>query len=1368
MSGSTKQPEGGTVTGGGAGTGLLGAMLAQQNSQKKPDGKPIQGCPLEPKPGIQVQPIGPFQEPVGEISDPVKVQIRSSGTAPLVLGDVTLTGADAREFSFMGESTANRKLEPGTTFEEMQLYFRPKTAGEKTANLCVASNAEGSPTVVPLGGEGTVPEIDVSPMPASFDEVPVKTEKPLQFTIKNTGKAPLTVSKLEIAGKHASDFKVSKSALDAPVAAKSSATFDVTFAPTAAGIRSAQLKVTSDAPVLGCPQVFLTGTGFAIKDLKIPEFLAAEAETVKIEYTVEDPAAAVKSGTLEVFGKKGGTAILSRPLEEAERRNGKVSIDWKGALAATSADFPDACVTAAHSPYKLKVSLAGAAPSGGGAAPAASVETTFKVEVGKIELELGPKAVVKNARHQAVYDTIGTLPAPSQKKKLSLVSNLFSTWGDEMATDPTSFNVYRDHATQGWGDGPVIPIYAKLLVKKSTGGEVEAPKALGTVTVLWDYRDVPEDTSVLHSKARRFIDDARDRDKSTSKPAGDNCPQDLGGKRTLDGSDAVLPASASFGADVDAFPFTVTKGATRKWAAFSEPARTGANAGKTGIIFRPSRVAGDAYEIVAYVDPDKALDKEGAIDAPVKAATGSFTTWREVHLVKVFRKSATTDTYNHDEVTPFYEKVYIDLVKKAVNPELIPDCDDRFKRAIDAVGGKLAEFAVDDKEHQSTKGGHAAVGVKSHDDFVAAYVAAFDAANFATLRANPAANAFTDQQLHDFLEAQAKNELVTAGLSHATPAVAKKKYANECVKFSKDVLLKACNDALASVADDGVIVFFFQGECNNRGDADKNRINGSALNPSKHLGTNRLTRTKTGYVQVAPPSYYTGTKSMSQTISHEIGHCLFLMHTITEASATDPDAHDQDEDGCLMGYNFDVKRNFCGYCNLRLRGWNHTLLNKSSTANAKRPAIDVAPPAGFAATSVGSESAPADVTIQSTGQAPLQLGEIVLDGPQRGDFELRELDTVQKKVDPGGSTTLKVVFKPATAGDKSAELVIPSNAPDAPKVVALRTTGLAAPVPTIAPASPIDFGSVRRDTDSAPTRITVTNTGDVPLRMNALKLEGPDAFDFEIRDDHVSSQTLARNAPATVDIVFHSRAKGDKKATLIVASSAAGLPSTVELKAKSVLQPVLDAPALPAFPDVAVGDEHVQTLTITNTGSAPLTVASVRFMGFAPAFSVENDNASGKTIAAGKSATVGIKFKPNARGDERETLAITSDDPASPKNMDVRGKGLAPKVEMAPAAPFSFATTKVGVESPATSFTIRNTGDAPLVIERIRLHRSGAGDFLIKANPVIPPAKLTIDPGRDATVEIAFKPTQAKNTRAKIEIKSSTHAYDHEIKGTGT
>jgi hypothetical protein len=66
------------------------------------------------------------------------------------------------------------------------------------------------------------------------------------------------------------------------------------------------------------------------------------------------------------------------------------------------------------------------------------------------------------------------------------------------------------------------------------------------------------------------------------------------------------------------------------------------------------------------------------------------------------------------------------------------------------------------------------------------------------------------------------------------------------------------------------------------------------------------------------------TKSIPAVFNHEIAHALFIPHALqvtgNDPGTTHPECHVA-EDNCLMNYDVDSDH-FCGYCMLRLRGWN--------------------------------------------------------------------------------------------------------------------------------------------------------------------------------------------------------------------------------------------------------------------------------------------------------------------------------------------------------------------------------------------------------------------------------------------------------------
>src|ERR1019366_7730185 len=123
----------------------------------------------------------------------------------------------------------------------------------------ISDNAQGSPQTVTLTGTGSAapaPIAAVTPTSLVFPVQPVTTSSAAQAVIlRNSGNAPLTVGTLQITGDFAQVNNCPTS-----LAAYSSCTIDVTFAPTASGSRNGSLTISDNAQ--GSPQtVNLSGVG---------------------------------------------------------------------------------------------------------------------------------------------------------------------------------------------------------------------------------------------------------------------------------------------------------------------------------------------------------------------------------------------------------------------------------------------------------------------------------------------------------------------------------------------------------------------------------------------------------------------------------------------------------------------------------------------------------------------------------------------------------------------------------------------------------------------------------------------------------------------------------------------------------------------------------------------------------------------------------------------------------------------------------------------------------------------------------------------------------------------------------------------------
>ncbi|GEP44114.1 choice-of-anchor D domain-containing protein [Brevifollis gellanilyticus] len=128
---------------------------------------------------------------------------------------------------------------------------------QSAANPPVQSDAGWTSQVV-VSAVVSAPEIQVSTTSMGFGNVAVGSNTSLNLIISNLGTADLTLSAM-LGGTHSTNF--SHNTVPATVAAGGQATVSVTFTPSAAGLRSATLQITSNDANESPLVVNLSGTG---------------------------------------------------------------------------------------------------------------------------------------------------------------------------------------------------------------------------------------------------------------------------------------------------------------------------------------------------------------------------------------------------------------------------------------------------------------------------------------------------------------------------------------------------------------------------------------------------------------------------------------------------------------------------------------------------------------------------------------------------------------------------------------------------------------------------------------------------------------------------------------------------------------------------------------------------------------------------------------------------------------------------------------------------------------------------------------------------------------------------------------------------
>src|SRR4029077_20307013 len=206
-------------------------------------------------------------------------------------------------------------------------------------------------------------------------------------------------------------------------------------------------------------------------------------------------------------------------------------------------------------------------------------------------------------------------------------------------------------------------------------------------------------------------------------------------------------------------------------------------------------------------------------------------------------------------------------------------------------------------------------------------------------------------------------------------------------------------------------------------------------------------------------------------------------------------------------------------------------------------------------------------------------------------------------------------------------------------------------------------------------------------------------------------------------------------ATLTVTDNANPTTQTVTLNGTGIA-PLASVPAALSFGNQLVSVTSAQqTVTLTNTGTASLTIASV-------VIDPASANASDFAIVAGagttcvasgavssaagsNTCTVALTFTPGAAGARGPAVLKFTDNSndvaGSVQSVNLTGTGQAPPTATLSATSVPFGNQRLGTTSGATVVTITNNGDATLAIAGIALDVSGnPGDFVLTAGATNP------------------------------------------------
>ena len=309
------------------------------------------------------------------------------------------------------------------------------------------------------------------------------------------------------------------------------------------------------------------------------------------------------------------------------------------------------------------------------------------------------------------------------------------------------------------------------------------------------------------------------------------------------------------------------------------------------------------------------------------------------------------------------------------------------------------------------------------------------------------------------------------------------------------------------------------------------------------------------------------------------------------------------------------------------------------------------------------------------------MNSITLGGADPSQFAESDTCQVPSAMQPTKFCSISITFVPTNTGSQQATLSITDNAPGSPQSVTLTGAGLARPPPapavTVAP-DPVSFPTINQGATSNPIMVTVTNSGNAALHISSVTLGGNNPGEFAMING--CSGLYAPNAACAITLTFSPVAAGQRSATVSISDDAQNSPQVVQVSGTATAVPPtkpvvsLSAAAL-SFGTVTQGvTSPSQTVTVSNSGGAPLHISSVALAGANPTdFTLTNGCTAG-SYAVNATCAFTVTFAPLLTGSRAASVVLTDDASDSPQTINLSGTSN-PAITIGPAPGGSTSAT---------------------------------------------------------------------------------------------
>jgi len=288
-------------------------------------------------------------------------------------------------------------------------------------------------------------------------------------------------------------------------------------------------------------------------------------------------------------------------------------------------------------------------------------------------------------------------------------------------------------------------------------------------------------------------------------------------------------------------------------------------------------------------------------------------------------------------------------------------------------------------------------------------------------------------------------------------------------------------------------------------------------------------------------------------------------------------------------------------------------------------------------------------------------------------------------------------------------------------------------------------------TATTPQAATLTNSSSATVKILGISISGTNASNFS-QTNTCGTQVLAANA-CTVTVSFTATAPGSYSATLTISTdSTTNGTVTVALTGVATLTQLTQSASSLSFPLMVAGSGSTpQILTLTNSGTVPVTLGSIAISGaYASAFS--DTTTCGASLAVSATCTVTVSFASTTTATDTATLSIAnSASTGGSATVALTGSAAVPTVSLS-ASSLSFPLMTAGSASTPQTVTLSNTGTVPVTLGSIAIGGTNASAFSITTKT----CGTTLAIAGSCTVTLSYSDAAAASDVATLLIVNNT------------